>query len=100
MRPVHLRMARAALGWTLREFAEKCGVNKNTIARYEAGEAILTDTLEKLESVLRQEGVVFIEADQELGPGVRIRNAPITMSTEGRTKRRSKVRTPTKRPRE
>ena len=77
MRPVHLRMARAALNWTLREFAERAGVNKNTIARYEAGDAILTATLEKLEAVLKEKGVFFIDADDKLGPGIRIRNEGI-----------------------
>ena len=65
-------MARAALKWTLREFERKTGVNKNTISRYEAGGSILSDTLEKLEAVLKAEGVVFIDADDECGPGVRL----------------------------
>ena len=73
MRPVHLRMARAALNWTLREFEGKTGVNKNTVARYEAGGAILSDTLERLESALREEGIIFIEDDVEFGIGIRLR---------------------------
>jgi transcriptional regulator with XRE-family HTH domain len=77
-------MARAALGWTLREFAEKSGINKNTIARYEAGEAILSDTLEKIETVLKEAGLVLIEPDGELGPGVRIRTDPNVASRESR----------------
>lgn len=70
---LHLRMARAALGWTLRDLANKAGVNLNTISRYEAGGAMLSNTLEKIEAVLRGEGVVFIEADDEYGPGIRLR---------------------------
>jgi transcriptional regulator with XRE-family HTH domain len=73
MRPAHLRMARAALNWTLRDLEVKAGVNKNTISRYEAGGAIMSNTLDRLEAVLRAEGVVFIEEDQEFGPGIRLR---------------------------
>ena len=73
MRPVHLRMARAALGWTLKELADKAGVNMNTISRYEAGAEILSGTMEKLEQVLRAEGVVFIDEDLEYHPSIRIR---------------------------
>jgi transcriptional regulator with XRE-family HTH domain len=72
MRPVHLRMARAALNWTLRDFEAKTGVNKNTISRYEAGGSILSDTLERIERVLKAEGIVFIDEDEQLGPGVRL----------------------------
>jgi transcriptional regulator with XRE-family HTH domain len=73
MRRIHLRMARAALGWTLRELAEKAGVNMNTISRYEAGFEILTGTAQKVEDVLRREGVVFIEEDEDFEPSIRIR---------------------------
>ena len=73
MRPVHLRMARAALGWTLKELADRAGVHMNTIARYEAGFEIMSGTMEKLEEVLRHEGVVFIDEDDEFLPGIRMR---------------------------
>jgi transcriptional regulator with XRE-family HTH domain len=65
-------MARAALNWTLREFERKTGVNKNTISRYEGGGTIMSNTLERLEAVLRAEGVVFIDEDQQLGLGIRL----------------------------
>ena len=73
MSRIHLRMARAALNWTLKELADKAEVNMNTISRYETGGSMLSDTLEKIESVLRSEGVIFIEEDEELGPGIRLR---------------------------
>ena len=73
MRPVHLRMARAALGWTLKELAERAQVNLNTISRYEAGYEILTGTMQKIEDVLRKEGVTFLDEDSEFGPSIRIR---------------------------
>ena len=73
MRPVHLRMARAALGWTLKELADRADVNMNTISRYEAGAEILSGTMEKLEDVLRAEGVVFLDEDEAFLPAIRIR---------------------------
>jgi transcriptional regulator with XRE-family HTH domain len=66
-------MARAALNWTLREMEVKSGINKNTISRYEAGEAIMSDTLQRLEELLRLEGLMLIEEDENFGPGVRLR---------------------------
>ena len=53
-------MARAALGWTLKDLADRAGINVNTISRYEAGSEILTGTMQKIDDVLRSEGVVFL----------------------------------------
>jgi transcriptional regulator with XRE-family HTH domain len=49
IRPVHLRMARAALGWSLKDLAERADVNINTISRYEAGSQVMSGTIAKLE---------------------------------------------------
>jgi transcriptional regulator with XRE-family HTH domain len=73
MRPVHLRMARAALGWTLQELANKADVNMNTISRYETGKEVLSGTLQKIEDVLKNEGIVFIEPDERSGFGIRLK---------------------------
>ena len=73
MLPIHLRMARAALDWTLKDLAERAGVNVNTISRYEAGSEILTGTMQKIEGVLRNEGIIFVDDDAEFGPSIRIR---------------------------
>lgn len=72
MRPVHLRMARAALNWTLKELEGRASVNKNTISKYEAGGSIMSDALERIEQVFRTAGVRLIEEDDEYGPGVRV----------------------------
>jgi len=66
-------MARAALGWTLKELAERAGINMNTISRYEAGAEVMSGTLEKIEDVLRLEGVVFIDEDADYLPAIKIR---------------------------
>ncbi len=73
IRPLHLRMARAALGWSLKELAERAEVNLNTISRYEAGSQVMSGTLSKLEAVLVKEGVIFLDDEGDLGPGVRLR---------------------------
>ena len=73
IRPLHLRMARAALGWSLKELAEKADVNMNTISRYEAGSQVMSGTISKIEAVLVREVVIFLDDDGELGPGVRLR---------------------------
>jgi transcriptional regulator with XRE-family HTH domain len=73
MSRIHLRMARAALDWTLKDLADRAQLNMNTISRYEGGGAMLSDTLERIEAVFRAEGIIFIDEDEEFGPGVRLR---------------------------
>jgi transcriptional regulator with XRE-family HTH domain len=63
-------MARAALNWTLKDLEAKSGVGRNTISRYEAGNDILASSLEQLEKVLTEEGIVFFEDDRKYGTGV------------------------------
>jgi transcriptional regulator with XRE-family HTH domain len=65
-------MARAGLGWTLKELADRAGVNLNTLSRYEAGREVLSGTIEKIEKVLEAEGVIFLFEDATQGPGVRL----------------------------
>jgi transcriptional regulator with XRE-family HTH domain len=70
MSPIHLRMARAAFNWTVRELADRAGVNKNVVSRYEGGKEIVSSSLRSLEEVFAKEGVVFFEDDREHGTGV------------------------------
>ena len=72
MRPVHLRMARAALNWTLQDLESRSGVGRNTISRYEAGHDIVSSSLESLERTLANEGIVFFDDDHKCGTGVSI----------------------------
>ena len=73
MRPIHLRMARAALNWTVRELADRADVNKNTISRYESGQEIVSGALHKIEETLAAEGIVFFEKDKVFGTGVKLK---------------------------
>jgi transcriptional regulator with XRE-family HTH domain len=67
-----LRMARAAVGWTVRDLSEKSGVHRNTITRIEAGSEAHAPTLAALVNALEKAGVVFI-AKNGGGPGVRLK---------------------------
>jgi transcriptional regulator with XRE-family HTH domain len=69
MKPVQLRMARAATGWGVRELAKKAGIAANTVTRIENGADAKQSTLEKLQQVLEAAGVEFTNGDQ---PGVRL----------------------------
>ena len=66
-----IKMARAALGWGVRDLAEKAGVTANTISRYENGADALGETLGKIENALK-EHVEFIPENGG-GAGVRLR---------------------------
>jgi len=69
-------MARAALGWSLSDLANRSKVNLNTISRYEAGREVLSGTIDKLEKVLENAGIAFIQEDDLGGPGIRLQKAP------------------------
>lgn len=52
--PQRLRQARLALGWSQTEMAERCGVEKPRLSRYENGHvAPRITTVEDLAAVLR-----------------------------------------------
>jgi len=73
MTPIQLRMARAAVGWGVRELAEKAGVTANTVTRIENGSDARQSTIDRLRQALEAAGVVFIDENGG-GPGVRLRN--------------------------
>jgi len=72
MTPIQLRMARAAIGWGVRELAEKAGVTANTVTRIENGSDARLSTIDRLRQALEAAGVVFIDENGG-GPGVRLR---------------------------
>jgi transcriptional regulator with XRE-family HTH domain len=68
-----VRMARAALNWTVRDLAEAAKLHRNTITNIETGRYVGdAATLIAIESVLRRAGVEFIDENGG-GPGVRLR---------------------------
>jgi transcriptional regulator with XRE-family HTH domain len=72
MEPVQCRMARAALGWGVRDLASAAQVSPDTIARLERGEMLYPRTLAAIRGAMENAGVVFI-GENGGGPGVRLR---------------------------
>ena len=75
MKAVQIKMARAALGWGVRELAEKAGVTANTVTRIENGADAKQSTIEAMQKVMEAAGVIFIPANGE-DVGVRLRRTP------------------------
>ena len=95
IRPVHVRMARAGLGWKLEDLGRRSGVNLNTISRFEAGKDILSGSLHQMELALRDAGVVILEGEE--GPGIRLSGGEPQLhrpSKRGSRKRARKTVTP------
>jgi DNA-binding XRE family transcriptional regulator len=69
-----IRMARAALNWTVRDLAKATGLHRNTISNIEVGRyAGNQDSTALIESVFRKAGVEFLPQN-----GVRFHEAPNT----------------------
>jgi ribosome-binding protein aMBF1 (putative translation factor) len=64
-------MARAGLGWGVRELAAKAKISAETVVRFESGERLREQTLAKLRMAIERAGVEFIEENGG-GPGVRL----------------------------
>ncbi|WP_319519902.1 helix-turn-helix transcriptional regulator [uncultured Martelella sp.] len=69
--PIQCKMARAAVGWGVRDLAKQASVSVDTVSRFERGEDLLPRTIEALQSAFERAGVIFVEANGE-GPGVRL----------------------------
>ena len=75
MTSAQLRMARAALNWTVRNLADATGLHRNTITNIEVGRyAGDPATLRLIKKTLIEAGVEFIAENGE-GAGVRLRKA-------------------------
>jgi len=75
MIPLQLKLARTALGLTVREAAELAQVSHETIVGIEAARASIKEkTIEKVRAALENAGVEFIDENGG-GPGVRLRKA-------------------------
>ena len=60
-------MARAGLGWTAPQLAEKAGVSRNTVLRFETTEETHLSTVTALQAALEEAGVEFIWKDGKQG---------------------------------
>jgi len=79
MKAIQLRMARAAIGWGVRELAEKAGVTANTVTRIENGADAKQSTIDALQRALEAAGIEFTNGDQ---PGVRLTKAAAARSAK------------------
>ncbi len=72
-----MRAARALLKWSAQNLADHSGVTWRTIQRLESEVGIpasRTKNLIKIRQVLEDAGVVFIDQNEESGPGVRLKD--------------------------
>jgi len=72
MKPVQIRMARAALGWGAGELGEAIGLSEADVERIEAGTGTDPAALARLRSAFEAKGILFLDADETCGPGVRV----------------------------
>ena len=70
--PDQCRAARALVGWSRADLAERSGVAATTLAHFEVGKREpYARTLADVRRTLEAGGVIFIPADEVGGPGVR-----------------------------
>jgi transcriptional regulator with XRE-family HTH domain len=67
-----IRMARAGLGWSIRELAARAKVHFNTVSRIERALEASDDTLSAIRRVLEAKGIEFLP-DDGAGEGVRLK---------------------------
>jgi transcriptional regulator with XRE-family HTH domain len=72
MKAIQLRMARAAVGWGVRDLAKKAGITANTVTRIENGADAKQSTMDALQRALEAAGIEFIDENGG-GAGVRLR---------------------------
>ena len=71
--PMQIRLARTALGLGVRELAAAAGISPSTVQRFESEiGGMQTRTLDRVQQVLEEGGIIFISADASGGPGVRL----------------------------
>jgi len=73
MTPIQSKMARAALGWGIRDLADEADVAVSTVSRFEAGQNINLNSMTAMKEALENAGIQFIPENGG-GPGVRLRS--------------------------
>ncbi|RTL79156.1 MAG: transcriptional regulator [Hyphomicrobiales bacterium] len=72
MNGIQCRMARAALGMTVKELAAQAEVATDTVVRFEGGQELKGRTVAAIRAALEDAGVIFVDENGE-GPGVRLK---------------------------
>lgn len=72
--PMQIKLGRTALGLGVRELAAMAEIAPSTIHRFETDKGSMhSRTLDRVQQVLEDAGIIFIHADEAAGPGVRLR---------------------------
>jgi DNA-binding XRE family transcriptional regulator len=75
MNAVQCKMARAAVGWGVRDLAKTAAVSVDTISRLERGEELMPRTITAIRTALEAAGVTFLDSgDVASGPGVSLKD--------------------------
>lgn len=75
--PGQCRAARALLDWTQDDLALRAEVSRSTVRGFEGGQHDMhRATAAAIRRAFETAEVVFLDADAEGGPGVRLRRAP------------------------
>lgn len=56
-------MARAGVGWTVRDLAREAKVSPDTVVRFETGDPLRERTVDAMQMALEKAGIVFIAED-------------------------------------
>lgn len=75
-------MARAGLGWGIRELARAAKVSVDTVVRFERGEELKERTVEALQRAFEAAGLEFLNGDR---PGLRLGSRVAAKSTSDQT---------------
>lgn len=60
-------MARTALKWSAADLAEAAGIGYATVARFESGDSVQPESIEKMRAALVKEGIAFINGGKRIG---------------------------------
>lgn len=80
---IQVKMARAALGFGVRDLAKLAEVSVDTVSRLERGEELLPRTVAAIRGALESAGIEFIKQNGG-GPGVRLRDRLAVPDMNGR----------------
>ena len=75
MMPIQSKMDRVALGWGIRDLAKTADISPDTVARFERGEALKSQTAQVIREAFERAGIEFIPENGG-GVGVRFKKPP------------------------
>lgn len=64
---LHCKLARTGIGWSQEQLAKAIGVSDRTIHGFEKGSPIARRTMIAIRAVLENNGVSFVERDDQIG---------------------------------